>query len=67
MAEPLRVDDGFWAVREPLLDGSHIRALCGKRGLPRQRPDRVIAELGYDHDKYRRGLRRPSCHCRPPW
>ncbi|MEV6175179.1 IS5 family transposase [Streptomyces sp. NPDC051954] len=26
----------------------------GKRGRPRRRPDVVLADLGYDHDKYRR-------------
>jgi transposase len=36
----------------PLIDG--IGAIAGKRGRPRQRPDRVIADRGYDHDKYRR-------------
>jgi transposase len=38
----------------PLIDG--IGAIAGKRGRPRQRPDRVIADRGYDHDKYRREL-----------
>jgi transposase len=38
----------------PLTDG--IGAISGKRGRPRQRPDRVIADGGYDHDKYRREL-----------
>jgi transposase len=38
----------------PLIDG--IGAIAGKRGRPRQRPDRVIADHGYDHDKYRREL-----------
>jgi transposase len=37
-----------------LLDG--IAPVAGKRGRPRQRPDRVIADRGYDHDKYRRAL-----------
>jgi len=36
----------------PLIDG--IGAVTGKRGRPRQRPDRVIADRGYDHDSYRR-------------
>jgi transposase len=35
----------------PLVDG--IGAIAGKRGRPRQRPDQVIADRGYDHDKYR--------------
>ena len=38
----------------PLVDG--IGAVTGKRGRPRQRPHRVIADRGYDHDKYRREL-----------
>ena len=38
----------------PLVDG--IGAITGKRGRPRQRPDRVIADRGYDHDTYRRAL-----------
>jgi transposase len=40
----------------PLVDG--IAPVTGKRGRPRQRPERVIADRGYDHDKYRRELRR---------
>jgi transposase len=40
----------------PLIDG--IGAIAGKRGRPRQRPDQVIADRGYDHDKYRRELSR---------
>ena len=38
----------------PLVDG--IGPVKGKRGRPRQRPERVIADRGYDHDKYRREL-----------
>ena len=38
----------------PLVDG--IGAIAGKRGRPRQRPDQVIADRGYDHDKYRHEL-----------
>jgi transposase len=30
----------------------------GTVGRPRRRPGRVIADRGYDHDKYRRELRR---------
>jgi transposase len=37
-----------------LVDG--IGAIAGRRGRPRQRPDQVIADRGYDHDKYRREL-----------
>lgn len=29
----------------------------GARGRPRQRPERVYADRGYDHDKYRRKVR----------
>ena len=38
----------------PLVDG--IGAISGKRGRPRQRPDQVVADRGYDHDRYRRAL-----------
>jgi transposase len=38
----------------PLIDG--IEPVTGKRGRPRQRPDRLLADRGYDHDKYRRQL-----------
>jgi hypothetical protein len=31
--------------------------LRGRRGRPRQHPDRLYADRGYDHDKYRRALR----------
>jgi transposase len=41
----------------PLLDDLRARPVAGKRGRPRQRPDVVIADRGYDHDKYRRLLR----------
>ncbi len=40
----------------PLIDA--IGAIADKRGRPRQRPDRVIADRGYDHDRYRRELSR---------
>jgi transposase len=36
----------------PLLDG--VPAVRGASGRPRRRPDTVIADRGYDHDKYRR-------------
>jgi transposase len=29
----------------------------GRAGRPRQRPDRLLADRGYDHDKYRRLVR----------
>ena len=38
----------------PLIDG--VGRVAGKRGRPRQRPDRLVADCGYDHDKYRREL-----------
>jgi transposase len=38
----------------PLIDG--IGAIAGKRGRPRRLPDRVVADRGYDRDKYRREL-----------
>lgn len=39
----------------PLLDG--VPAVRGKVGRPRRRPERLTADRGYDHDKYRRLLR----------
>jgi transposase len=39
----------------PLVDG--VGPVRGKVGRPRQRAERVIADRGYDHDKYRRELR----------
>src|SRR5450830_155827 len=39
----------------PLLDA--VPALRGWVGAPRRRPDRLLAERGYDHDRYRRRLR----------
>ena len=38
----------------PLVDG--VGPVRGKTGRPRQRADRVLADRGYDHDKYRREL-----------
>ena len=38
----------------PLLDA--IPAVRGNPGRPRRRPARLIADRGYDHDKYRRLL-----------
>ncbi len=29
----------------------------GRRGRPRRRPDRLYADRGYDHDKYRKQVR----------
>lgn len=36
----------------PLLEA--VPPVRGKRGRPRRRPDVVLADRGYDHDKYRR-------------
>jgi len=33
-----------------------IPPVRGKVGRPRRRPERVVADRGYDHDKYRREL-----------
>ena len=38
----------------PLLD--RVPAVAGVPGRPRRRPERVVADRGYDHDKYRRLL-----------
>jgi transposase len=38
----------------PVFNG--ITAVAGKVGRPRQRPDRIVADRGYDHDTYRREL-----------
>ena len=40
-----------------LLDDLHSRLVAGKRGRPRRKPERLLADRGYDHDKYRRLLR----------
>jgi transposase len=39
----------------PLIDG--VAPVRGKVGRPRQRAERLLADCGYDHDKYRRALR----------
>jgi transposase len=39
----------------PLVDG--VGPVTGKVGRPRQRAERLLADRGYDHDKYRRELR----------
>src|SRR5680860_896795 len=36
----------------PLIDG--VGPVRGKLGRPRQRADSLLADRGYDHDKYRR-------------
>ena len=38
----------------PLLE--RVPPVRGRRGRPRKRPARLIADRGYDHDKYRRQL-----------
>ena len=40
----------------PLVE--RIPPVRGKVGRPRRRPERITADRGYDHDKYRRQLRR---------
>jgi transposase len=40
----------------PLIE--RVPPVRGKAGAPRRRPDRVTADRGYDHDKYRRELRK---------
>lgn len=40
----------------PLVDG--VGPIAGKVGRPRRRSDRLLADRGYDHDKYRRELRK---------
>lgn len=37
-----------------MIDG--VAPVAGKAGRPRRRPDRLLADRGYDHDKYRREL-----------
>ena len=39
----------------PLIDA--IPPVRGKVGRPRRRPDSLLADRGYDHDKYRRLVR----------
>ncbi|MBK3547347.1 transposase [Streptomyces sp. MBT60] len=39
----------------PLLQA--VLSVRGKRGRPRRRPDVVLGDRGYDHDKYRRLVR----------
>ena len=38
----------------PLVEG--LTPVAGKVGRPRQRPDQIVADRGYDHDGYRREL-----------
>jgi hypothetical protein len=51
----VRVDDVTQLI--PLLEG--VPAVAGVVGRPRRRPDSLIADRGYDHDKYRRLVRKP--------
>ena len=44
----------------PLLDA--VPAVRGRRGRPRRRPDRLYADRGYDHDKYRKAVRGKGIH-----
>jgi transposase len=45
--------------RHPALAlGGRDRPVAGKVGRPRKRSDRLLADRGYDHDKYRRELRK---------
>jgi transposase len=39
----------------PLID--KVPPVRGRVGRPRQRPDELLADRGYDHDKYRRLVR----------
>src|SRR2546428_8346913 len=39
----------------PLIE--RVPPVRGKVGRPRRRPERLLADRGYDHDKYRRELR----------
>ena len=39
-----------------MLEDLHARPVAGKPGRPRRKPDLVLADRGYDHDKYRRLL-----------
>jgi transposase len=40
----------------PLIDA--VGPVAGKPGRPRRRAERLLADRGYDHEKYRRELRR---------
>jgi transposase len=40
----------------PLIDG--VGPVSGKAGRPRRRAERLLADRGYDHEKYRRELRK---------
>jgi transposase len=40
----------------PLLEDLHARPVAGKPGRPRRKPDRLLADRGYDYAKHRRLL-----------
>jgi transposase len=40
----------------PLLDNLAARPVSGKAGRPRQKPDQLLADRGYDYSKHRRLL-----------
>jgi transposase len=42
--------------RQPQRHELRARPVAGKPGRPRQKPDLVLADRGYDHDKHRRLL-----------
>lgn len=41
----------------PLIDSRREEPIAGKVGRPRGKTDRILADRGYDYDKYRRLLR----------
>jgi transposase len=41
----------------PLIDSRRKAPIAGKVGGPRGKTDRILADRGYDYDKYRRQLR----------
>jgi IS5 family transposase len=41
----------------PLIEALRRRPIAGKVGRSRQKPDQVLADRGYDHDRHRRLLR----------
>jgi hypothetical protein len=43
-------------ITQLLLLVDRITPVVGRIGCPRQRPDQIVAERGYDHDSYRRKL-----------
>jgi Transposase DDE domain len=43
-------------ITQLLLLVDRITPVVGRIGCPRQRPDQIVADRGYDHDSYRRKL-----------